>query len=824
MDIKETVRHYQQALAQQPNSAELHYNLAVLLHQLEEWEGAIESYQHAVALKQDYPKAYFNLGLIYDRQGQLEEAIKNYRKAIDYNRNYTKAYSNLGCVLAKQKNFEAAIEIFQQALVLNPVWATLHNNMGQVWLAQGQVDKAIEAYRQAIKLDQKMVLAYHNLGRLWLQQLNYAAAVECLEKVIILEPNNIAAYSECGSAFMALNKPDKAIECFRQAIALQPLFTEAYCRKALFLKEEDLLDRAKIACARFLQALGQQLDSDRIYHYLWQTYRYLGDVWFEYGGYKQAEVYYEKALEIKANDVDGYLRLGNCLAEQKRLEEAVIVYQLGLLVRSDRPQLLLQLGKALEKQKRLEEAIGYYEQVLQLQLDGILDSSIELPLLNPGASNSPIPPQGIYRFSEDWFKNLSTKAKLDGCQYIEVVWDEAREEKIEREKIFNIAPTVIEPSLQAKKTQSECGGLTCATCINKLMSFFEPIQLGKGIYFCSQQENPPVEAAQTFVVTIPEGKAWIAPQKSYWMICNAIAIVTPDNYLLGDVSRYYPWYLPGCEEHDLGNHPFFDLEEIPPLEEIEGTVAILSGLSGHMYYHWTIDILPRIEILRRSGIDLEEIDKFVVNSIEQSFQKETLNALGIPTNKIIESDRHPYIKAKKLVVPSFPGHLDWVNRGTIEFLREAFSSKTSLYSNNYPEKIYISRAKAKYRQIINEKEITELLSKLGFVTIFTEGMSVLDQAALFASAKAIVTAHGSALTNLVFCQEGTKIVELFSPNYVRTDYWIVSQQLKLKHYYLKGVNFECQPIRQLMDPNPLTEDILVSLPSLVSILKAANLV
>jgi tetratricopeptide (TPR) repeat protein len=820
MDIKETVRHYQQALAQQPNSAELHYNLAVLLHQLGEWQGAIESYEQAVALKQDYPKAYFNLGLIYDRNGQLEEAIQNYRKAIEYNRNYTKAYSNLGCVLAKQKNFEAAIEVFQQAVVLNPVWATLHNNMGQVWLAQGQVDKAIEAYRKAIKLDPQMVLAHHNLGRLWLQQQNYAAAIECLEKVIALEPNNVAAYSECGSAFMAQSKPDKAMECFRQAIALQPIFVEAYCRKALFLKEEDLLDRAKIACARFLQALQQQLDLGQIYQYLWQTYCYLGDVWFEYGGYKQAEVYYEKALEIKPNDVDRYLSLGNCLTKQKRLEEAVIVYQLGLLVSDERPQLLLQLGNVLEKQKRLEEAIGYYEQVLQLQLDGVLDSSVKLPHLNPAASSSPNPPKAIYRFTEDWFDNLSKEAKLAGYNYVEVIWEHLPGWEMQREKVSNFLAPVIEPSVRAKKTQSECGGLTCTTCTNKLINFFEPIQLGKGVYFCSQQQSPPIEPAKTFVVTIPEGKAWIAPQKSYWMICNAIAIVTPDNYLLGDLSRYYPWYLPVCEEYDLSDHPFFTLEETPPLEEIEGTVAVLSGLSGNMYYHWTIDILPRIEILRRSGIDIDRIDKFVVNNIKQPFQKETLNALGIPNNKIIESDIHPYIKAEKLVVPSFPGHLDWINRGTIEFLREAFSSKTSLYSNNYPERIYISRAKAKYRHIINEKEMTELLRQFGFVTIFTEEMSVLDQVSLFASAKAIVAAHGSALTNIVFCQEGTNVIELFSPNYVRTDYWIVSQYLKLNHYYLKGVNFECQAIRQLMESSPLTDDILVDLSALESLLRA----
>ena len=65
-----------------------------------------------------------------------------------------------------------------------------------------------------------------------------------------------------------------------------------------------------------------------------------------------------------------------------------------------------------------------------------------------------------------------------------------------------------------------------------------------------------------------------------------------------------------------------------------GKVVVLSGLAGHVYYHWLFDIIPRIELIRLSGIKLEEIDWFVVNNIEKSFQRETLNWLGIPTAKM----------------------------------------------------------------------------------------------------------------------------------------------------------------------------------------------
>jgi capsular polysaccharide biosynthesis protein len=154
------------------------------------------------------------------------------------------------------------------------------------------------------------------------------------------------------------------------------------------------------------------------------------------------------------------------------------------------------------------------------------------------------------------------------------------------------------------------------------------------------------------------------------------------------------------------------------------------------------------------------------------------------------------------------------------FLSEIAKTKTKI---KYPERIYISRARARGRQVINEDEVINVLNNWGFQTVFLEEMSVLQQVALFANAKVIVCPHGSSLTNLVFCSPKTKIIELFSPHYIRTDYWILSQQLQLQHYYSVGQSFDCYPLRHLMYQNSLTEDIFVDLSSLRLILRAAGI-
>jgi hypothetical protein len=118
------------------------------------------------------------------------------------------------------------------------------------------------------------------------------------------------------------------------------------------------------------------------------------------------------------------------------------------------------------------------------------------------------------------------------------------------------------------------------------------------------------------------------------------------------------------------------LGKLPPVQSINGTVAVLSGLLNDVYFHWMFDILPRIELLRCSGIDIACIDYFLINSRNYlPFHIETLDALGIPETKRLETYKYPHTKATRLVVPSFPGSIAWMPKWSCDFLKNAFLNK-----------------------------------------------------------------------------------------------------------------------------------------------------
>jgi capsular polysaccharide biosynthesis protein len=270
---------------------------------------------------------------------------------------------------------------------------------------------------------------------------------------------------------------------------------------------------------------------------------------------------------------------------------------------------------------------------------------------------------------------------------------------------------------------------------------------------------------------------------------------------LADVSVEHGVEIPGTSSIHLQ-------WKLPAVSQVDGTVAVLSTAGSDGYYHWLFDTLPRIEILRRSGIPLDSIDKFIVNSYSLPFQQETLTTLGIPATKIIESCNYPHVKASRLVVPSLPGTLGNMPDWACKFLKQEFLPDRIVERSHKSERLYISRDKAKGRKIVNSHEVTNFLSKLGFKCVVLESLSIAETALLFSAAEVVLAPHGAGLSNLVFCQPGTKVIEFLFHQTMSMFFIGPQQRDESAYYYLLG---EGKRPSEYFDPNKVRENILVIL-------------
>ena len=296
-------------------------------------------------------------------------------------------------------------------------------------------------------------------------------------------------------------------------------------------------------------------------------------------------------------------------------------------------------------------------------------------------------------------------------------------------------------------------------------------------------------------------------------------IVTPDDRLLADVSIEI-----GVIPENIEHHSIFRKIKLPKVTRTNETIAVLAAIGGcDNYFHWMFDILPRIHLLQKGGV-ISEVDKFLINKLSSGYQTETLEILGIPNSKLIQSHPSLHIEAKNLIIPSLPGITGSMTKWACDFLRESFLLERQTTHDEKSERIYISRKNASYRRILNEVEVISILTSLGFLVVELEKLSVVEQAALMSSAEIVISSHGAGLTNLVFCSEGCKVIELFAPTHVNPCYRALCNLIGLEYWYLlgKGQSPQNLSINHLTESS--ADNIEIDISSLLKTLTAIELI
>ncbi len=268
------------------------------------------------------------------------------------------------------------------------------------------------------------------------------------------------------------------------------------------------------------------------------------------------------------------------------------------------------------------------------------------------------------------------------------------------------------------------------------------------------------------------------------------AVMAEDDTLLFDLSPYYGVVTPS-------QHPVFLRCRPPEVTHVTGSVGVLSTRGSDNYYHFLTDVLPRLELLRRAGV---EPDAYLVNRTTR-FQRDLLDHLGLAADRCLDS---PHVRADVLVVPSVPDDQLRTPPWIVPWLRDCF-----LPDDLRPphRRIYVTRGTTRHtRRVDNEAELLAALEPLGFECIDPGVLAPAEQVRAFAEAEYIVGPHGAGLTNLAFAAPGTAVVELFARDYVNECFWALATTVEgLRYRYVVG---DGSPIRSRRNRG-VASDIMV---------------
>jgi len=194
-------------------------------------------------------------------------------------------------------------------------------------------------------------------------------------------------------------------------------------------------------------------------------------------------------------------------------------------------------------------------------------------------------------------------------------------------------------------------------------------------------------------------------------------------------------------------------------------------------WHVWIDMISKFRLIEKRWS--KNFSKYVFILSNHSSYFEKIHKEFFPELKYIVMPKNETWQFKHLIVPSLSNHDDGIITPALAPWIRTLKKKFN-FTTKRKRKIFISRADAKSRKLLNAEKLMMALKGWEMVTL--DGMPIREQVKCFSEASHVVTTHGAGLLNLVWCDNNTKVIEIQDIKKIdKKVYPVLSYQLKLQN-------------------------------------------
>ncbi|MGC0772120.1 MAG: tetratricopeptide repeat protein [Candidatus Acidiferrum sp.] len=207
-----------------------------------QFEAAITPLQKLLAEKPDIAWAHFQLAYAYTALNRTDEARVEYERATALDPKMSEAFLNLG-ILLTQKEPAAAVGPLRKAVELLPAQSRPRFLLGYALERSGDIPGAAESYEAALRLDPRDVQTVVHLGNLYYGLKKYPEAEAKFRSVLDSQPKSAQALLGVAESLDAQKKPEAAA-AYRDYLAVNSNDAGARTRLIHLLLEQKQYDDA----------------------------------------------------------------------------------------------------------------------------------------------------------------------------------------------------------------------------------------------------------------------------------------------------------------------------------------------------------------------------------------------------------------------------------------------------------------------------------------------------------------------------------------------------------------------------------------------------
>ena len=312
---------------------------------------------------------------------------------------------------------------------------------------------------------------------------------------------------------------------------------------------------------------------------------------------------------------------------------------------------------------------------------------------------------------------------------------------------------------------------------------------------CQTQPKPTDPALNIHV--IGEGRIFAQRQRNPWHHSHGVGVWDQRGVLQTSLSRHYPWPWPNCPHQKAFEQTSRHLleaaaKQLPPPLRVEEPVLAVAELSGEMYFHWQLELLPRLGRIWQAAIQRWPTLRLWHNGGESPYVAESLRRLGITSDQLVPACDH--LQATTLLVPSFAAHFGRPSTANLQWLEQFWAAPEQPGQNI----VWLGRQGAARRAVLEEIQHRQTCG----AGLLGQG-SVSEQLDQIAASHRVIAPHGAAMANLIAAHPGTEILELVNPAYQPGYFNDLIKHRQLRHRRLEAAATPL-PLQELLYEGPLS--------------------
>jgi Flp pilus assembly protein TadD len=206
------------------------------------FEAAIAPLQKVIADQPDSAYAHFQLAYVYTALKKTDEARAEYERTLSIDPKMTEAYLDLG-ILLLDKDPAAAVAPLTKVAGLLPAESRPHFLLGVALERSGNLSAAVAAFENAVVLDPQDLDALLHLADAYLVLNRPANAETKFRSALERQPQDPRALLGLARSLDSQKKPDAA-EAYQKYLAAQPSDSVARARLVHLLMEQRQFDAA----------------------------------------------------------------------------------------------------------------------------------------------------------------------------------------------------------------------------------------------------------------------------------------------------------------------------------------------------------------------------------------------------------------------------------------------------------------------------------------------------------------------------------------------------------------------------------------------------